>query len=52
VLPNRLDPCIPGSDFAEWYGGKIAAATGQEIMFVEVNDEYEAVRAGKAKVSE
>ena len=48
-LPARLDTCIPGN-FIPWNGEDIPAAVGQQILFVEVNGEYGAERAGVAAV--
>ena len=49
-IPNRLDGCSPNNGFTDWNGENIAAQAGQEIMIVEVNDGYEAERAGKVTV--
>lgn len=51
ALPGRLDVCLPGSLWTAWDGiSDITAAAGQEIMVVEINDDYAAERAGKATV--
>ena len=51
ALPKRLDTCVPGSTWTEWDGfSPIPAASGQQIMVVEINDEYGAERAGTVTV--
>lgn len=50
TLPGRLETCVPGGEWVEWYGEVIMAEPGQEIMVTEVNREYGAERAGKATV--
>ena len=51
TLPKRLDTCVPGNTWAEWDGfSSISAASGQQIMIVEINDEYDAERAGMVTV--
>lgn len=52
ALPGRLDVCLPGAGWTEWDGvSDITAASGQEVLLVEINRDYEAERAGKAAVS-
>lgn len=47
ALPKRLDICAPGTVWTAWDGvSPITAASGQQIMVVEVNDAFEAERAG------
>jgi hypothetical protein len=48
TTPSRLDTCIDG--FTVWDGGSISVTSGQEILIVEVNDEYGAERAGTVVV--
>jgi hypothetical protein len=49
--PDRMDSCMP-PQFTEWDGITIIPAqSGQDILVVEINDEYKAVRAGKVTVS-
>jgi hypothetical protein len=51
TLPKRLDTCAPGSVWAAWDGfSPISAASGQQIMVVEINGEYGAERAGMVTV--
>ncbi len=51
TLPKRLDSCIPGTAWIVWDGvSPITAVSGQQIMVVEVNDEYGAERAGTVTV--
>lgn len=51
TLPKRLDACVPGDTWAEWDGfSSILATSGQQIMIVEINDEYDAERAGMVTV--
>jgi hypothetical protein len=50
INPERLAACIPGQGYTVWQGDAIAATAGQEILMVEVNEEYQAERAGKATV--
>lgn len=51
VLPERLDVCPPGSTWAEWDGfSSVPATSGQQIMIVETNGDYEAERAGMVSV--
>jgi hypothetical protein len=50
-MPERLAVCLPGSAWTIWDGaGSIAAASGQEVLIVEINDECRAERAGKATI--
>lgn len=47
MLPKRLDVCAPGTAWMAWDGvSPITADSGQQIMVVEVNDAFEAERAG------
>ena len=48
AVPNRLDTCSPNA-YTIWNGKNIVATAGQDIMIVEVNDEYGAERAGNQK---
>ena len=57
ALPGRLDTCLPengwtpqAGGWAFWDGGNICAASGQQILLVEINDEYGAERAGTVTV--
>lgn len=51
ALPKRLDTCVPGAVWTAWDGvSAIPAASGQQIMVVEINDEYGAERAGMVTV--
>lgn len=51
TAPARMDVCT-SLDYVPWDGvSSIAAAAGQDVMILEINDEYEAVRAGKVTVS-
>lgn len=52
TLPERMDICAPGSDWTAWDGKAIPAETGKEIMIVEISENFQAVRAGKAMVPE
>lgn len=46
AVPGRMDACLP-TDFTVWNGfNAVPAAPGQQILLVEVNDEFEAARAG------
>lgn len=46
TVPQRMADCVP-PDFTVWNGfDAIPAASGQQILLVEVNDEFEAARAG------
>lgn len=56
-LPKRLEICFPENEWtlqdgkwAFWDGSNIPAEAGQQIMIVEVNDEYGAERAGMVTV--
>lgn len=52
TLPKRLDICAPGGIWTEWDRfSPIPAASGQQIMVVEINDEYGAERAGMVVLS-
>lgn len=47
VFPKRLDVCVPGVVWTAWDSfSPIPAGPGQQIMVVEVNNEYGAERAG------
>lgn len=47
TFPKRLDACVPGAIWTAWDGfSPIPATSGQQIMVVEINDEYGAERAG------
>ncbi len=51
ALPKRLDTCPPVGAWAEWDGfSPISATSGQQIMIVEINSDYEAERAGMVAV--
>lgn len=50
TLPTRLEICIPGNKYVRWNGENIVAAAGQDIMIVEINDEFRAECAGKVTV--
>ena len=50
TLPKRLDTCVPSSIWTAWDGESISATTGQQIMIVEINDDYSAERAGTVTV--
>jgi hypothetical protein len=51
TLPKRLDTCVPGNIWTTWDSfSSISAASGQQIMIVEINDEYSAERAGMVTV--
>lgn len=50
ISPERLAACIPGQGYTVWHGDSIPATAGQEILMVEVNEEYQAERAGKVMV--
>lgn len=46
TLPKRLDTCVPGDTWTVWDGfSPIPAASGQQIMIVEINCCFEAERA-------
>lgn len=50
-LPKRLDNCAPGTIWTAWDGvSAIPAASGQQILVVEINGEYGAERAGMVTV--
>jgi hypothetical protein len=50
VIPARMDTCAPPA-YTEWDGfSPIPAVSGQDVLIVEVNDEYDATRAGKVTV--
>lgn len=47
TMPKRLDTCAPGAVWIVWDGfSPIPAMPGQQIMVVEINDEYGAERVG------
>lgn len=51
TLPKRLDTCAPGGIWTAWDGfSPISAASGQQIMIVEINSGYGAERAGMVTV--
>lgn len=51
TLPKRLDTCTPSGTWMEWDGSSpIPAASGQQIMVVEINSNYGAERAGMVTV--
>ena len=51
TLPQRLDTCTPGDTWMAWDGvSPIPAASGQQILLVEINGEYGAERAGTVTV--
>lgn len=51
TLPKRLDTCAPGAAWTAWDGfSPISIASGQQILLVEINDEYGAERAGTVTV--
>jgi hypothetical protein len=51
TLPARLEPCLPGSTWIAWDGlSPIPVSSGQQIMIVEINDEYAAERSGMVTV--
>lgn len=51
TLPERMDTCAPPL-LSLWDGiSGIPAASGQDILMAEVNDEFGASRAGKVTVS-
>ena len=56
TVPGRLDVCIANDwtsvegCWAFWDGSEITAAAGQEVLIVEINEDYQAERAGKATV--
>lgn len=51
TVPACLDICVPGAGYTAWHGDNILAASGEDIMIIEINSEYKAVRAGKATVT-
>lgn len=51
TVPGRLDVCAPGAVWTAWDGvSPIPAASGQQILLVEINGCYEAERAGLVTV--
>lgn len=51
TLPTKMDVCKPDV-YTYWDGfSPIAAVNGQDILIIEVNDEYKAVCAGKVTVN-
>ena len=51
IVPKRLDTCAPGAAWTAWDGvSAISAASGQQIMVVEINSDYGAERAGTVTV--
>ncbi len=51
TLPGLFDICNTAADFTAWDGSaEIVATSDSEIMIVEVDENYKAVRAGKATV--
>lgn len=51
ALPKRLDTCAPGGIWTKWDGfSPVSTASGQQILLVEINDEYGAERAGLVTV--
>lgn len=51
TLPKRLDTCAPGDTWTEWDSfSPIPVAAGQQILLVEINNCYEAERAGTVTV--
>lgn len=49
-LPEQMDVCTPGSGWTAWNGETIPAEAGPEILIVEINEGFQAVRAGKAVI--
>lgn len=50
-LPETFDICDVEAGYTAWNGTEdITATTGNEIVIVEVNSDFEAVKAGKATV--
>jgi len=50
TVPGRLDVCATGA-WTVWDGvSNITAAAGQEVLIVEINEDYQAERAGKVTV--
>ena len=51
TLPKRMNTCTPGGTWTAWDGFvPIPAASGQQIMIVEINSGYGAERAGTVTV--